>query len=1667
MRTIQPICVFCESRKKDVDVILFNEKSLEKCISILEIKKKNGLTGQNARLPLSANDKQGYHSKCRSNFLAVNAKYKTKANEIAEQIRCNEPTLQQDRVTLPAPLGIIERCEAKGDNVPNEQNSQDVSILDQSLDHRLVSGINQVASSTLVSPNKLYAMTTKDSEDEINNCTNETCSTIELSPSPMRDLCEDVGHMVENEQYRNTAIDAQCFDVTIPTTLKEVRMAQPESSSIEPNSFVSREKMCKDSSFCSQNEQPDFEGPSQTSRNSVDPSTESQTDDAETLSTHQESGEKLIVEDVYIFCSKTRKKFHGRDQDLRSSSEAVIENFRSQATELNDSDILNNISRRDSQNERILYHHICKVNFENTFKSSMKTRAEKSNTTKQRDTRLIAFQQVCSFVNENIIKKHKVYFLEFLENMYVQRQAEMYAIKEDGDGTVSSRYLKDRLNSHFPTEISIVTVNNRKLVKPRGAIVISDQAGITNLAEEDIVLQAALILRKKILSIEKKPLPDDLKTSSLIAGECDIPKILDDFLKTMLSGGHSRRLRNKMCRRQVDSISQDLIYAVSNARIKPSKHIVLGITLKSLTNSRKVIDVINRYGHCCSYSTLEGIETEATFSASSSSDVCPPDISRKGNLCTGVAWDNSDGFVDTINGKDTRHDTVGIIFQLEDESLENVQENLDGGSNSSRKRRRMYDAVEPELESYTKKPKLAGHLLRPSFIVQLPEPKNFRSVRQIDFLLLLSHALKIEGTSMFVGWNSLITKDMFKKQIISYLTTINHSPTNINVVIETMKQSLKIADECGQQYMEVTYDLAIAKVALQLQCTEKSLYSRLFIHVGPFHIMMSYFKAIGKFIENCGLTNIMVNSELIASGSVSSFLTGKHFNRCKRLHPLVSVAIEQLHFESFLESSKFKITDRMKDYVIGFKENRAIEPQIENERVLELFEEYEKYRKKTLKGSHGKTAQYYMLYVKLVQYYLILKRSVCTSNFELFKYILPKINNLFFTFNHQNYARYLVVYSNNLMRIDETHPGLREQFEKGSLGIRRTGKPFSKQPIDLTLEQTINADAESKLTGIINSSNSISARQRWCKFHSIKMAIISHVMEVTGLRKKQDVTADLQPSRIKRYSEQLSRFIEQIRQNINPFANHLQKDKLYNISSGQSANEKVTDFLLSVENFGQELRENFTEESADDESRLERAINRVKIQTFATAVKKTVKIAGKLVEVKIQRDLFGRLLAISLKKNLDFRKVLTHPLTPVPLSLCHMDGAIFTKKKAARVVVSFDQYFEPSVKDYEHTLRSTVRQDDYQIDGRHQVRQSNLSKELRNISFKEALVNFIIKDWTHPRLIPFFDNREIYVSHKSCFSFQKVDDKIIRTEVPSLATPLHEESDTKLVFHACQAQPESNVVVRCSDTDILVIMLGSMKSLNRNVKVWLDMGVGNHEKIIDVNSMYNKLGESVCRALPAFHAFTGCDSNPSFFMKGKKRPFSIMKGNPDFVEAFSNLSDCSDIGSSNTFRFNLEKFVCSMYGCKKMSEVDEARLFLFEKAFGCRNEQEQFNKMKTFDGSKLPPCKLELQQHIKRTIYIAKIWSNAHLQKPSELSATDHGWIEVDGKLHFKWFEGDQVPSSVGDVLTQEHTVPPGSAEDGRIEEDCDDEYLDVEGEHVHYDSGDSSDEDDPDSLSD
>ncbi|GFX51176.1 uncharacterized protein TNCV_2735271 [Trichonephila clavipes] len=390
-----------------------------------------------------------------------------------------------------------------------------------------------------------------------------------------------------------------------------------------------------------------------------------------------------------------------------------------------------------------------------------------------------------------------------------------------------------------------------------------------------------------------------------------------------------------------------------------------------------------------------------------------------------------------------------------------------------------------------------------------------------------------------------------------------------------MEQAQVVGKECNQTYVQVTYDLAIAKIAYKIQSTSKPQFNNLFIHLGSFHLMMAFFKAIGVFINECGLSHMIIESNIIASGSVNGLVEGKHFNRCKSLHPLIALALKMLHFDNFLDNIEYnflkeQVIDDLLHYQEVINSHSSMPIELPNDVLSRVLSAYQKFVEETKQGEHGKTTQFYLIYIQLVNYYITLSRSIRVGDFEKFKYVIPKITNLFFAVNQPNYARWCVKYLDDLNKVDETHPGLKNDFMNGCFGIKRTDKPFSSIPIDLTLETTINAETARCLSGIAHFTNSLAARQRWTKSHSIRAIKISHVLAVCGLKQLQDVSADLQPNRIKIYGKQLSDFNEIFENNINPFDESLDKDSLYNIATAKPVPENITHFLLNIEKNGED-----------------------------------------------------------------------------------------------------------------------------------------------------------------------------------------------------------------------------------------------------------------------------------------------------------------------------------------------------------------------------------------------------------------------------------------------------------------------------------------------------------------
>lgn len=114
--------------------------------------------------------------------------------------------------------------------------------------------------------------------------------------------------------------------------------------------------------------------------------------------------------------------------------------------------------------------------------------------------------------------------------------------------------------------------------------------------------------------------------------------------------------------RLINSVCNDVVFAVSRGKIKPGKQLSLSLGIKSQTGSRRVVEVLNRFG--VSYNIVEENDTQLASDITFRDQFKPDGLLTESELLTSLAWDNFDENIETLSGAGTFHDTVGICYQI-------------------------------------------------------------------------------------------------------------------------------------------------------------------------------------------------------------------------------------------------------------------------------------------------------------------------------------------------------------------------------------------------------------------------------------------------------------------------------------------------------------------------------------------------------------------------------------------------------------------------------------------------------------------------------------------------------------------------------------------------------------------------------------------------------------------------------------------------------------------------------------------------------------------------------------------------------------------------------------------------------------------------------------------
>ena len=89
-------------------------------------------------------------------------------------------------------------------------------------------------------------------------------------------------------------------------------------------------------------------------------------------------------------------------------------------------------------------------------------------------------------------------------------------------------------------------------------------------------------------------------------------------------------------------------------------------------------------------------------------------------------------------------------------------------------------------------------------------------------------------------------------------------------------------------------------------------------------------------------------------------------------------------------------------------------------------------------------------------------------------------------------------------------------------------------------------------------------------------------------------------------------------------------------------------------------------------------------------------------------------------------------------------------------------------------------------------------------------------------------------------------------------------------------QGYTKVSIRTVDTVVVVLAVAAAERISID-QLWVDFGTGKSFRFLAAHEMAQALGPHKCRGIPAFHAFTWCDTVPSFGGRSEKTAWETWK----------------------------------------------------------------------------------------------------------------------------------------------------------------------------------------------
>ncbi|KAK0146492.1 hypothetical protein N1851_014183 [Merluccius polli] len=782
----------------------------------------------------------------------------------------------------------------------------------------------------------------------------------------------------------------------------------------------------------------------------------------------------------------------------------------------------------------------------------------------------------------------------------------------------------------------------------------------------------------------------------------------------------------------------------------------------------------------------------------------------------------------------------------------------------------------------------------------------------------------------------------------------------------------------------VTFDQPLYALAKQIQFKWPDIYGegKLVVMFGGLHIEMAALKMLGSWLQGSGWVEALVEADIASSGTADSFLKAAHVTRSRRAHQITAAALNIL-------------------------QHRAHDKYCQTQRdgVPLHFEAWCQQR-----ADNIPQFQYWSIVLELELLMLVFVHSLREASFSMYLDALTELAKWFHAMDHTHYARWIPVHLRDMAELPRKHPNIAQEFHAGNFTVQKSMRVFSSIAIDQAHEQ-MNACIKGD-GGAVGLTDNPSALLRWM---------------VAG--------------------PEVARLIQEFEFSVledfgNPFEEE-SKDLIVLHSKeipGPSAVERVR----NVKQTGEHQFEMYSMECLIERTKpVDNPITRNKVTVFGNAtVRKLSKSKQQLVTMKQDMQLFSRLYIACQSRDGNLDEFFRHENQACPPALSDgcgglyqgvksdllscledvhssysdnskvtcviIDGAVTVQMLKPSAVKTFNEYAHDVFIPYlsrKHTsvTRLDLVWDRYLSESLKATTRAKRGKGVQRRVVGSAAIpqnwqNFLRVDSNKTELFTFLSQALL-----KWFDCVREDKQLVITDdvgvlsspslpdLSSISPCTHEEADTRMLLHVAHAVQNGHqkIIIQTVDTDVVVLAVAAVQGLNPDVELWLAFGTGKSFRYIAAHGISAALGPEKARALPLFHALTGCDTVSSFAGHGKKTAWAVWAVFPELTNALLQLS-CAPHDIPQEVMITIARFVILLYDRTSTStEIDQARKKLFTKRHNVQS---------------IPPTQAALQEHVKRAVYQGGyVWGQMLVSTPELPSPCNWGWSKAEGHYEPFW----------------------------------------------------------------